>query len=159
MAKKKSQRSVPVQRRVSYTARGVGNNKVTISARPSRVSQLRVLQATLRAARLSKTLDVRPGGNRMPLCLLVEIGLAQEEQRFVNIDSLRKALRLTQASTSRQVAAQVRAGAIEPYQINHDTRKTFVRLTRKGIAYLDEVLAAMREAVIAERERQAQDEK
>jgi DNA-binding MarR family transcriptional regulator len=133
------------------------NNKVTISARPSRASQLRVLVAVARAAMNSKALPLPEGGRRLPLSTLLVIALAEEEHRPVNIDYLRRELRLTQASTSRQVAAQVEAGALQ-YHEGEDTRKTFVRLTKRGHLFIDEVLDAMRKQVITEREKQATDE-
>lgn len=136
----------------------VGENQVTISSRPSRASQLRVLSAIGLAAVNSKAIRIPEGGRRYPLTLLIMVALCEEEGRPLNVDGLRTALRLTQASASRQVAALVHAGAIETKTDPSDARKTIICLTECGNQFIDEVLAAMATQVIAERERQAADE-
>lgn len=136
----------------------MGTAKVTISARPSRASQLRVLLAVAHAAMTSKALRIPEGGRRLPLSVLVMAALAEEEHRSVNVDAVRKALHLTQASASRQIASHVLSGALERRSDKDDARKTILCLTKRGNAFIDEVLDAMRKAVIREREQQAKDE-
>jgi DNA-binding MarR family transcriptional regulator len=128
--------------------------KLTISARPSRASQLRVLRQTLSAAlHIQMNFSVRH-----PVWILVNIALADLEGEEICVSDLQEALAISQAASSRLAATAVKHRLIEAYHSPTDRRKSCVRLTRKGRAYVDEVLNAMRLAVEQERRRQAAEE-
>lgn len=129
--------------------------KVTISPRPSRVSQLRVLTTTLKVATSSKLLVMR--APTISLTMILEVALAEAEGRAVDVTHLTTVLRRSQAATSRSLACHVEVGCLETYQDERDARRTYVRLTATGHAFVQEVLDAMRDVVILEREKQAQE--
>jgi len=128
------------------------DRRVTISTSPSRASQLRVLTATVRAAICASPSYVRT--SRKPLALLLEVALADAEGRPINVTDLQQTLMKSQASTSRAIEAHVKAGVLESYTLPEDERKTNLRLTARGRAYINHVLDAMRRQVIIERTRQ-----
>jgi DNA-binding MarR family transcriptional regulator len=115
---------------------------------------LRTIAATMSAALSSRHVKVRSPSSR-PLMLLIHVALKEAAGGApeVSIKDLRRDLKISQASTSRTVAAHLRSGALECVQTD-DSRKTCVRLTRSGNAFIDEVLGAMQRAAIAEAPRQ-----
>lgn len=129
-------------------------SKVTISPRPSRASQLRVLTRTVGEAFKITTFNAL----RHPLWLMMlHIALREQEGIETCVTDLLPVIGRSQAAVSRSVSAAVEENLISTYVSPLDGRKTCVKLTKLGQQFIDKVLDAMADAVMKERVRQSVD--
>lgn len=109
---------------------------------PDRLAMLRCLLGMVQAVAGSRHVHIQfPAGR--PLLVLIYVAIADEERRpAATVGELSRALKVSQAATSRAVAGHIASGALDA-AVSKDERMTAVRLSRAGRAFIDEVLTAM----------------
>lgn len=114
-----------------------------------RLAMLRVLVAILDLTAGHPRLPPSKHAVSRPLTPLLRLALAEASRETMSVGELQRACKLTQAATSRLVAAHIKAGTMEIVQ-SEDARKTDLRLSKSGRAFIDEVLSLMHRALHSE---------